>query len=63
MKISLLWLREFVELSESTEELRAVLDDLGLVFDSSWLTPETDPWRLSAERRISPSAITSHWLP
>jgi phenylalanyl-tRNA synthetase beta chain len=33
MKISLLWLREFVELSESTEELRAVLDDLGLVVE------------------------------
>ena len=31
MKISLSWLREFVELTESTDELRAILDDLGLV--------------------------------
>ncbi len=33
MKISLSWLREFVELTESTEELRAILDDLGLVVE------------------------------
>lgn len=33
MKISLNWLREFVELPESAEELRTVLDDLGLVVE------------------------------
>ncbi len=33
MRISLAWLREFVEISESTDELREVLDDLGLVVD------------------------------
>jgi len=33
VKISLNWLREFVELPESAEELRTVLDDLGLVVE------------------------------
>ena len=33
MKIALSWLREFVELTESTEELRVILDDLGLVVE------------------------------
>jgi len=33
MKIALSWLREFVELPESTEELRSILDDLGLVVE------------------------------
>ena len=33
MKISLSWLREFVDLTESTEELRSILDDLGLVVE------------------------------
>ncbi|HVB52491.1 MAG TPA: phenylalanine--tRNA ligase subunit beta [Acidimicrobiales bacterium] len=33
MKISLNWLREFVDLHESTEELRSTLDDLGLVVE------------------------------
>jgi phenylalanyl-tRNA synthetase beta chain len=33
VKIPLSWLREFVELTESTEELRAILDDLGLVVE------------------------------
>jgi phenylalanyl-tRNA synthetase beta chain len=33
VKISLAWLREFVELTESTDELRVILDDLGLVVD------------------------------
>ena len=33
MKISLSWLREFVDLPESSDELRALLDDLGLVVD------------------------------
>jgi phenylalanyl-tRNA synthetase beta chain len=33
VKISLSWLREFVELTESTDELRAILDDLGLVVE------------------------------
>ncbi|HEY5010709.1 MAG TPA: phenylalanine--tRNA ligase subunit beta [Acidimicrobiales bacterium] len=33
MKIALSWLREFVELSESTDELRVILDDLGLVVE------------------------------
>jgi phenylalanyl-tRNA synthetase beta chain len=33
VKISLAWLREFVELTESTDELRAILDDLGLVVE------------------------------
>ncbi len=33
MKISLAWLREFVDLPESAEELRPVLDDLGLVVE------------------------------
>ena len=33
MKISLAWLREFVELDESPEALRVVLDDLGLVVE------------------------------
>ena len=33
MKISLSWLREFVDLPESTEELREILDDLGLVVE------------------------------
>lgn len=33
MRISVSWLREFVELTESTEELRVILDDLGLVVE------------------------------
>ena len=33
MKISLNWLRDFVDLSETTDELRLVLDDLGLVVE------------------------------
>ena len=33
MKISLAWLREFIDLPESAEELREVLDDLGLVVE------------------------------
>ena len=33
MKISLSWLREFVDITESTEELRVILDDLGLVVE------------------------------
>lgn len=33
MKIALSWLREFVELTESTDEIREILDDLGLVVD------------------------------
>jgi phenylalanyl-tRNA synthetase beta chain len=33
VKIALSWLREFVELTESTEELRMILDDLGLVVE------------------------------
>jgi len=33
MKISLNWLREFVELRESLDELRDILDDLGLVVE------------------------------
>jgi phenylalanyl-tRNA synthetase beta chain len=33
VKISLNWLREFVDLPESPEELRVVLDDLGLVVE------------------------------
>ncbi len=33
MKISLNWLREFVDLAETPEELRPVLDDLGLVVE------------------------------
>ncbi len=33
MKISLSWLREFVDLPESTDELREILDDLGLVVE------------------------------
>lgn len=33
MKISLSWLREFVDLPESPDELRVVLDDLGLVVE------------------------------
>lgn len=33
MKISLTWLREFVEISESVEELTSILDDLGLVVE------------------------------
>jgi len=33
VKIPLSWLREFVELTETTDELRAVLDDLGLVVE------------------------------
>jgi phenylalanyl-tRNA synthetase beta chain len=33
VKISLAWLREFVELPESAEDLREVLDDLGLVVE------------------------------
>ena len=34
MKIPLSWLREFVDLSESIEELTSVLDDLGLVVEA-----------------------------
>lgn len=34
MRISLSWLREFVELTESTDELRVILDDLGLVVEA-----------------------------
>lgn len=33
MKISLSWLREFVDLPESIDELRLILDDLGLVVE------------------------------
>ena len=33
MKIALSWLREFVDLPESSEAIRAILDDLGLVVD------------------------------
>jgi phenylalanyl-tRNA synthetase beta chain len=33
VKIALSWLREFVEISESTDELRLILDDLGLVVE------------------------------
>ncbi len=33
MKISLSWLREFVDLPESMEDLRTILDDLGLVVE------------------------------
>ena len=33
MKISVNWLREFVDLTESTYELRVILDDLGLVVE------------------------------
>ena len=33
MKISLSWLRDFVDLPETPEELRPVLDDLGLVVE------------------------------
>jgi len=33
VRISLNWLREFVDLTESTEELRILLDDLGLVVE------------------------------
>ncbi len=33
MKISLTWLREFVDLPETPDELRPVLDDLGLVVE------------------------------
>ena len=33
MKISLNWLREFVDLPESASELRPTLDDLGLVVE------------------------------
>src|SRR5580692_3818534 len=33
VKISLSWLREFVELPETTDELRAILNDLGLVVE------------------------------
>ena len=33
MKIALSWLREFVDLPESVDELRVVLDDLGLVVE------------------------------
>lgn len=40
MKISLAWLREFVELTESTEELRSILDDLGLVVEGIALVGE-----------------------
>jgi len=35
VKISLSWLREFVDITESTEELRVILDDLGLVVEAS----------------------------
>ena len=40
MKISLAWLREFVELNESPEALRAVLDDLGLVVEGMQVVGE-----------------------
>jgi phenylalanyl-tRNA synthetase beta chain len=33
VKISLSWLREFVDLPESTDDLREILDDLGLVVE------------------------------
>ncbi len=33
MKISLSWLREFVDLDESVDDLRSILDDLGLVVE------------------------------
>jgi len=33
VKIPLSWLREFVEITETTDELRAILDDLGLVVE------------------------------
>jgi len=34
VKIPLSWLREFVDLPESSDELRVILDDLGLVVDA-----------------------------
>ncbi len=34
MRISLNWLKNFVDLSESVEELRSILDDLGLVVEA-----------------------------
>lgn len=40
MKISLSWLREFVDVNESTEELRSILDDLGLVVEGIELVGE-----------------------
>ena len=33
MRISLSWLREFVDITESVEELRLIMDDLGLVVE------------------------------
>ncbi|MGA7834357.1 MAG: hypothetical protein WCA31_04040, partial [Acidimicrobiales bacterium] len=33
MRVSLAWLREFLDLPETPEELRPVLDDLGLVVE------------------------------
>lgn len=40
MKISLTWLREFVNLPETPEELRTILDDLGLVVEGIELVGE-----------------------
>jgi phenylalanyl-tRNA synthetase beta chain len=40
VKISLTWLREFVDLDESPDELREILDDLGLVVDGVQLVGE-----------------------
>ncbi|HUX03865.1 MAG TPA: phenylalanine--tRNA ligase subunit beta [Acidimicrobiales bacterium] len=40
MRISLAWLREFVDLPETVEELRAILDDLGLVVEGVELVGE-----------------------
>ncbi len=35
MKIALSWIREFVDITETTEELRVILDDLGLVVEGT----------------------------
>jgi phenylalanyl-tRNA synthetase beta chain len=40
VKITLSWLREFVDITESVDELRAVLDDLGLVVEGVELVGE-----------------------
>jgi phenylalanyl-tRNA synthetase beta chain len=40
VKISLNWLREFVDLPETTEELRPILDDLGLVVEGTEIVGE-----------------------
>jgi len=69
VKISLSWLREFVDITESTEELRVILDDLGLVVEGVERVGEgLKTWSSLGSTRFAPlRALTecdsSSWTP